>query len=94
MGLFTSSTPSVSNKEFHKILTDVCDLFPQRTRERLKALAAGYIEEHGSQYGMDASELKQFMGAARIIVPGGYDSALEELEQRLEKAVKGSYDGF
>ena len=93
MGLFTSSKPSVTRKEFDRILADIYGRFPQETRQRLKALTAGYIEEHGSQYGMDASELKQFIAAARIMVPDGYESALKELEQRLEKAVKGSYGG-
>jgi len=94
MGLLFSQKPSVSEKEFRRILTDMHNNFPERVRRELKALADQHIKEYGSEAGMDTKEVERFLEAAKVIVPSDYRGALDELRVRLEKAVKGSYGGF
>ena len=93
MGIFNTPGPSVTRKEFERILSDMHSRFSGDMHKDLRALSAGYIAESGAEAGMSGKELEQFMQAARSIVPSSHHGSLGELHERLQKAVKGSYGG-
>ncbi|MDO8558448.1 MAG: hypothetical protein Q7S09_04670 [bacterium] len=98
MGLF-NNPPSrvVSEEEFEKVLSAVSRKHrgvPHEEFQKIRAMAAGYLNEHGQFRGMDEKELKQFLGNVTPVIDRSYRGMLKTLDVELQKALGGRYGSF
>ncbi len=98
MGLF-NNPPSrvVSEQEFEKVLSAVSRKhrgIPHEEFQKIRAFAAGYLQEHGQFRGMDEKEVGQFLGNLTPVIDKPYRGMLKTLDAELKKALSGRYGGF
>ncbi|MDP3963499.1 MAG: hypothetical protein Q8Q39_03305 [bacterium] len=99
MGFFDFNNPPsriITEQEFDRVINTVSRKHrgvPSEEFEKIRAMAAGYLHEHGQFRGMDEKELGQFLGHLPPIVDKIYHGSLKTLETELRKALATSKYG-
>ena len=99
MGLFSFNNPpsrSITEQEFERVLNTVARKHrgvPSEEFEKIRAMAAGYLQEHSQYRGMDEKELNQFLSHLSPIVDKIYHGALKTLDVELHRALTTSKYG-